>query len=36
VELHWTAVGTLALMLGSWLVIAVITGPLGARSPSIV
>ena len=36
VELHWTVVGTLALMLGSWLVIAVITGPLGARSPSIV
>jgi membrane protease YdiL (CAAX protease family) len=36
VELHWTVVGTLALMLGSWLVIAVLTGPLGARSPSIV
>jgi membrane protease YdiL (CAAX protease family) len=36
VELHWTVVGTLALTLGSWLVIAVVTGPLGARSPSIV
>ena len=36
VELHWSAVGTLGLMFGSWLVIAAVTGPLGARSPSIV
>jgi membrane protease YdiL (CAAX protease family) len=34
-ELHWTPPEIVGLMLGSWLVIAVLTGPLGMRSPSI-
>ncbi len=34
-ELNWHAPAIIALMLGSWLVIAVVTGPLGARTPAL-
>jgi membrane protease YdiL (CAAX protease family) len=34
-QLSWSAAAIAGLVLGSWLVIGVITGPLGARSPSI-
>jgi membrane protease YdiL (CAAX protease family) len=35
VQLHWSFGAGAALLLGSWLVIAVIVGPLGARSPAL-
>jgi hypothetical protein len=35
VQLHWSAGATLALIAGSWCVIAAIVGPLGARSPAL-
>jgi uncharacterized protein len=34
-QLHWNALEILGLLLGSWIVIAAITVPLGARSPSL-
>lgn len=34
-QLSWTAPEILGLTLASWLVIAVVTGPLGARSPAL-
>jgi membrane protease YdiL (CAAX protease family) len=34
-QLHWSAPAILGLVLGSWLLIAAVTGPLGWRSPSI-
>jgi hypothetical protein len=34
-QLSWTAPVIIALILGSWLTVAVITGPLGYRSPSL-
>jgi membrane protease YdiL (CAAX protease family) len=33
VQLHWSLVGILGLVLGSWLVIGVVTGPLSLRGP---
>jgi membrane protease YdiL (CAAX protease family) len=35
VQLHWTVGEAAALIIGAWLVIAVIVGPLGARNPAI-
>lgn len=35
VQLHWSVGAALALMVGSWLVIAVVVGPLGARRPAL-
>lgn len=35
VQLHWSVGAAIALLLGSWLVIAAITGPLGARTPAL-
>ncbi len=35
VQLHWSAPAAVALLLGSWLVIAVVAGPLGARRPAL-
>jgi hypothetical protein len=35
VQLHWSAGAGLALLVGSWLVIAALVGPLGARSPAL-
>ncbi len=35
VQLHWSVGDAVALMVGSWLVIALILGPLGARSPAL-
>jgi membrane protease YdiL (CAAX protease family) len=35
VQLHWSAGAGLALVLGSWLVIAAVAGPLGARNPAL-
>ena len=34
-DLHWTAPEIIALMLGSWAVIALIVGPIGARVPPL-
>jgi uncharacterized protein len=34
-QLHWNAAEVIGLILASWLVIAAIMGPLGARSPSL-
>ncbi|MFZ0387250.1 MAG: CPBP family intramembrane glutamic endopeptidase [Solirubrobacteraceae bacterium] len=34
-DLHWTAPEIIALMLGSWAVIALIVGPVGARVPPL-
>ena len=34
-QLHWSPVEILGLILGSWLLIGAVTGPLGWRSPSI-
>jgi membrane protease YdiL (CAAX protease family) len=34
-DLHWTALQIIALLLGSWALIAVIVGPLGARVPPL-
>jgi uncharacterized protein len=34
-QLDWSALAILGLVAGSWLVIALVTGPLGARSPEI-
>jgi hypothetical protein len=36
VQLHWTVADAAALMIGSWLVIALIVGPLGARNRALV
>jgi membrane protease YdiL (CAAX protease family) len=36
VQLHWTTGDAAALMVGSWLVIALIVGPLGARNRALV
>ncbi|MGI8713692.1 MAG: CPBP family intramembrane glutamic endopeptidase [Solirubrobacteraceae bacterium] len=35
VQLHWSLLATVSLILGSWAVIAAIVGPLGARSPAL-
>ena len=35
-QLHWSAQGIVGLILASWVTIAVIVGPVGARAPSIV
>ena len=35
-DLHWTAPEIIALMLGSWAVIALVVGPIGARVPPLV
>ena len=35
VQLHWSVAAGAALMVGSWLVIAVIVGPIGARTPAL-
>jgi hypothetical protein len=35
VQLHWSPVAAVALLLGSWLVIAVIAGPVGMRSRAL-
>jgi uncharacterized protein len=35
VELHWSVGAGAALLVGSWLVIAVIVGPIGARTPAL-
>jgi membrane protease YdiL (CAAX protease family) len=35
VQLHWSVGAGAALLLGSWLVIAVIVGPIGARTPAL-
>ena len=35
VQLHWSVGAAAALLVGSWLVIAVIVGPLGMRSPAL-
>lgn len=35
-ELGWNAAEIVGLILGAWLVVAVITGPLGARAPRLV
>jgi membrane protease YdiL (CAAX protease family) len=35
VQLHWSAGAGLALLLGSWLVIAVVAGPIGARTRAL-
>ena len=34
-DLHWTALQIIALLLGSWALIAVIVGPIGARVPPL-
>jgi membrane protease YdiL (CAAX protease family) len=34
-DLHWTAPEIIALMLGSWAVIALVVGPIGARVPPL-
>jgi membrane protease YdiL (CAAX protease family) len=34
-QLHWSALGIVGLILASWIVIAAIMGPLGARSPRL-
>jgi membrane protease YdiL (CAAX protease family) len=34
-QLSWNALQILGLTLGSWLLIAIVTGPLGARSPAL-
>jgi membrane protease YdiL (CAAX protease family) len=34
-QLHWSAGAGAALLLGSWLVIAVVAGPIGARTPAL-
>jgi membrane protease YdiL (CAAX protease family) len=36
IQLHWSVGAAIALLLGSWLVIAVVTAPLGARNPALV
>jgi membrane protease YdiL (CAAX protease family) len=35
VQLHWSLAGTVALVLGSWALIAAVVGPLGARAPAL-
>jgi membrane protease YdiL (CAAX protease family) len=35
VQLHWSVGAGVALLLGSWLVIAVIVGPIGARTRAL-
>jgi membrane protease YdiL (CAAX protease family) len=35
VQLHWSLPAILALMLGSWAVIAAVVGPLGSGSPAL-
>jgi membrane protease YdiL (CAAX protease family) len=35
VQLHWSVGAGAALMVGAWLVIAVVTGPLGIRTPAL-
>ena len=35
VQLHWSVGAGAALLVGSWLVIALVVGPLGARSPAL-
>ena len=35
VQLHWSVGAALALMVGAWLVIAAVVGPLGARTPAL-
>ena len=35
VQLHWTVGDAAALAVGSWLVIALVVGPLGGRSPAL-
>src|SRR5579875_74123 len=35
IQLHWSAGAAAALVVGSWLAIAVLLGPLGARHPAI-
>jgi membrane protease YdiL (CAAX protease family) len=34
-QLHWSAEGIVGLILASWLVIAAVAGPLGARTPAL-
>ena len=34
-QLHWSALAVLGLILGSWLVTAAITWPLGIRAPAV-
>jgi uncharacterized protein len=34
-DLHWTAAEIVGLMLGSWAVIALVVGPIGARHPAL-
>jgi hypothetical protein len=34
-QLHWNAAEILGLVLASWVVVGVITGPLGAREPRL-
>lgn len=35
VQLHWSVAAIVGLILGSWAVIAAVTGPLGARTPAL-
>jgi len=35
VQLHWSVGAAAALAVGSWLVIAVVVGPIGARRPAL-
>jgi len=35
IQLHWSAGAAAALVIGSWLVIAAVAGPLGARRPAL-
>jgi membrane protease YdiL (CAAX protease family) len=35
VQLHWSVGAAVALMIGSWLLIAAVVGPLGARTPAL-